>query len=142
MRIMMVPWPASASRGDQPHHVDRGDEKPRGDTDGFLGVVVDVFRAVGGDSIGLSEHHDQPRRVSEVRLVLVRAERRQGAQPLVWHAPMVVLVFFPLGRLSNALLQRGIRHRDKRPRLLMGATRCGPGGPDGQLDGLTRYRRG
>jgi hypothetical protein len=55
--------------------------------------------------VSLHEHHDEPRRHLQERLVAVGAERRQRVQPLPWRSLGVELPLFFLGGLANPLAQ-------------------------------------
>ena len=99
--------------------VDRGDEQPRGDAAGFLRVVECQLAAVGCDAVRLAKQDDDPRCIGEVRFVFVGAERREGIEPVLRRSTVVELPLLIFGCGPDARLERLVRYRDERPRLLV-----------------------
>ena len=98
------------------------------------------LRSVCVEAICLAEKHDDPRRIRQVRLVLVGAERRECLDPFGRHTPVIILALLVFGRLPDALLQVRIRDGHERPRLLVCATWSRPRGADREFDRLTGHR--
>lgn len=107
-------------------------------------VVLHLPRSpvLAAEAVGLLEDHDQPRRIGQVRLAPVGAERTYGIQPLGRHAVLVALAFLRLGRFADARAKvRRVPDEDERPWLLVGATRGQRGSADGVNHELARHRR-
>src|SRR5262245_9528954 len=116
------------------------DQHAAGHSDAFVGVIVLLANAPRRYLEYLLEDHDQPRRVREVLLDLVGAQRSERVQPFARHAAVVVLILFRLRSLANFRLQSRIVDRNEAPGLPMGTRRGSAGGFDNELDQLARYR--
>jgi hypothetical protein len=106
--------------------VERGQEKPRGNADRLLHVVMfGLFLSRGDlrDAEVDSKDNNQICRSFEKFFVPVRAERRKRFQPLVGHTEFITLALLSLRGLTGSALDSRIFHDHKLPGLLISAAR-------------------
>ncbi len=123
----------------EPGVVQRGEQEPDGDPDGLPHVVVLDLRSLRREAVGLLEDDEHDRRVRQVRLAPVGAERLEGGEPLGRHPSVVAPPLLLLGGVADPLLQLRVGDGDERPRLLVRAGRRRRRSRDRRLDDLPRH---
>jgi hypothetical protein len=88
--------------------------------------------------VRLPKKDDEPRRIGEMRLVLVGAKRRECFEPIGGCAVAVEFALLALRRLADPRFELGVGNRDERPWLLMRTAWCGAGSADRELDRFAR----
>jgi len=98
--------------------MERGEQEPRRDADGFVDVVVLFVPRV---AVLLRKYDDQRGRGFEERFMFVGAERGEVAEPALGRAVVIVLVLFLFGGDANLLLDIRVGDEHKSPRLFVGS---------------------
>jgi len=123
-------------------HVQRRQQEPDRDADRLAHVVVLALLTVLVQSPRLLEDGDQARRLGQMWLRRVGADRLDRTEVLSARALLVEQPLFALGGLADALLRVVVGDDDERPRLLVRAGWRRPGDAQRVLDQLPRHRIG
>jgi len=118
-----------------------GEQKPAGDADALLNVIVFDF-AVTVEAIIDAEYDDKIWTDVEEGFFPVGSEGGQGVEPFLGEATFVVLALFGFGGKADLMLDFCVANYNKTPRLLVCTARGGGGRRDGVFDEFEGNRLG